>query len=297
MWADGLCRLRDCVRSPLFHTVLRRLKTPRFRTVSTSFPHPTPHRHSLSPLPTAAPHRSPPFSTNIRYLLVWQEAEGKRGGSRVHETWLDGIEELRSCIMEKCPEGGKSKLQQDLDEAYHLVEQRIEEHMEAFKTRALATAFALPPSLQAHLATLDWEQRAAAPAGSNVGAGGGDDLAAEASALDAELAELNATLEKKRAELRAMRRQQRQQLAAVGSEGQLKQLQQIMQADHSELLASHDRLQAQQHTAMDMTGDRVPASEEGGGTEEGVAVYAAAQGALSAVQEHMGKQVENGGSA
>ncbi|CAI5980762.1 unnamed protein product [Closterium sp. NIES-64] len=215
----------------------------------------------------------------------------------VHETWLDGIEELRSCIMEKCPEGGKSKLQQDLDEAYHLVEQRIEEHMEAFKTRALATAFALPPSLQAHLATLDWEQRAAAPAGSNVGAGGGDDLAAEASALDAELAELNATLEKKRAELRAMRRQQRQQLAAVGSEGQLKQLQQIMQADHSELLASHDRLQAQQHTAMDMTGDRVPASEEGGGTEEGVAVYAAAQGALSAVQEHMGKQVENGGSA
>ncbi|CAI5504780.1 unnamed protein product [Closterium sp. Naga37s-1] len=175
----------------------------------------------------------------------------------VHETWLDGIEELRSCIMEKCPEGGKAKLQQDLDEAYHLVEQRIEEHMEAFKTRALATAFALPPSLQAHLASLPphLPRTTAAPAGSEVGTGGDDDLAAEAAALDAELAELNATLAKKRAELRAMRREQRQQLAAVGSEGQLKQLQQIMQADHSELLASHDRLQAQQHTAMDMTGE------------------------------------------
>ncbi|CAI5484695.1 unnamed protein product, partial [Closterium sp. Yama58-4] len=171
----------------------------------------------------------------------------------VHETWLDGIEELRSCIMEKCPEGGKAKLQQDLDQAYHLVEQRIEENMEAFKTRALATAFALSPSLQAHLATLDGEPRAAAPAGSVVGAGGDDDLAAEAAALDDELAELHATLAKKRAELRAMRRQQRQQQAAVSSEGQLKQLQQMMQADHSELHATHDRLQAQLHTAMDMT--------------------------------------------
>ncbi|CAI5481569.1 unnamed protein product, partial [Closterium sp. Yama58-4] len=116
----------------------------------------------------------------------------------VHETWMDGIEELRSCIMEKCPEGGKAKLQQDLDEAYHLVEQRIEEHMEAFKTRALATAFALPPSLQAHLASLPphLPRATAAPAGSEVGAGGDDDLAAEAAALDAELAELNATLAK-----------------------------------------------------------------------------------------------------
>ncbi|CAI7890820.1 unnamed protein product [Closterium sp. NIES-53] len=190
--------------------------------------------------------------------------------------------------MEKCPEGGKSKLQQDLDGAYHLVEQRIEEHMEAFKTRALATAFALPPSLQAHLATLDGEQRVAAPAGSEVGAGGGDDLAAEAAALDAELAELNATLAKKRAALRAMRRHQRQQQEALGSEGQLKQLQQMMRGDHSELLASHDRLQAQLHTAMDMTGDRVPVSEEGGG-KQCVAVCVAAHGGLSAIEEHMGK--------
>ncbi|CAI7834776.1 unnamed protein product, partial [Closterium sp. NIES-54] len=176
----------------------------------------------------------------------------------------------------------------DLDGAYHLVEQRIEEHMEAFKTRALATAFALPPSLQAHLATLDGEQRVAAPAGSEVGAGGGDDLAAEAAALDAELAELNATLAKKRAALRAMRRHQRQQQEALGSEGQLKQLQQMMRGDHSELLASHDRLQAQLHTAMDMTGDRVPVSEEGGG-KQCVAVCVAAHGGLSAIEEHMGK--------
>ncbi|GJP40654.1 hypothetical protein CLOM_g10983 [Closterium sp. NIES-68] len=216
----------------------------------------------------------------------------------VHETWQDGIEELQSCIMEKCPEAGKSKLQQDLDQAYHLVEAKIEEHMEAFKAHALATVFNLPPSVRAHLATLPppppRATSAAAPAGSAATAGVDDDLAAEEAALDAELAELHATLAQKKAELRAMRRQQRQQQAAANSEGQLHLLQQMMHADNSELMASHERLQAQMDMAVEMTGDResLPQQEEG---VEGVALLAAAHRGLTGVLEHAGRRAEGAG--